>query len=83
MSLGPVGASLDPDQVENFEDVRLTPYLFGSSAKNDRWKNNSLSKVSTLRATVLFYYVCSPITSVSLNEAKDSCATHVHILGSS
>lgn len=23
MSLGPLGASLDPEQVENFEDVRL------------------------------------------------------------
>lgn len=26
MSLGPAGASLDPDQAENFEDVRFHPW---------------------------------------------------------
>ena len=46
MSLGPVGASLDPEQAENFEDVSIWfhgPVLL--TDMSDRWKSNLRSKV--------------------------------------
>ena len=47
MSLGPAGASLDPEQAENFEDV--SGHNWSHSQRTDdvleRWRNNLPSKV--------------------------------------
>ena len=45
MSLGPSGASLDPEQVENFEDVRLDRLSTETYANEHRWKSSLPSKV--------------------------------------
>ena len=46
MSLGPAGASLNPEQAENFEDVRHPADRYkGWLLTLPRWKSNSLSRV--------------------------------------
>ena len=80
MSLGPPGASLDPEQAENFEDVSLSSPLYIASTDRSRWKSNSLSKVC---AMISAPYLCTLLSPAAVQQMTTYWAILEKVRGSS